>query len=224
MQLQLFRNWFTYNWFATEKMIGRKCNSGCIDKNEEMLIVSSKSQNVPTNVTIHSLKKNMPLNTLYFKCALKIICYYSIATTSQTPSPIERLLRCFWAQETTPFIVAFNHSKITRCSHCSSIWITWARPTTSLHVCHPLRNMNPRWLNPKKQSRTIQSLICMEVWRTSPFQIAPERVELVWWKGISLWLQSLQDPLDTKHNHFLSFPFPHILMSTRASLRCHSQG
>lgn len=133
--------------------------------------------------------KPFPMNTLYFKCTLQknvLILHCPLYL-----SPIGSLLRSFWGYETTAFIAAFNHSKIIKCSHCSFIWITWASPATSLHVCHPSRDMNPRWLNPKKQSRTIQSLICMKMWRTSLFHIAPKWLELVWWKGISLWLQSL---------------------------------
>lgn len=86
-----------------------------------------------------------------------------------------------------------------------------------LYMCIPHQ---ATWTRNNKTPRNNSAQVNLSfAWKCEEypfFQIAPERVELVWWIGIRLWLQSLQDPLDTKHNHLLSFPFPHILMPTRA--------
>ena len=121
------------------------------------------------------------------------------------------------------------HHRIISHKQRLSIWVTWAsRPFSSVHwagtafkhvtalnaaidrcvrITHHATRTR-KWLNPKE---TIQNN------SISYLHQRPKNLSLAncswesgdsWWIGISLWLQSLQDPLDTEHNRFLSFPLP----------------
>lgn len=96
--------------------------------------------------------------------------------------------------------------------HCSLL-IMLPLNKASLATCSPSHTDPKR----KKKKNRISF-----AW-TPHWEISLEIQGLVWWIEISIWLQALQDPLDTKHNHFLSPPHT-ILMSTCASPRCHSLG
>lgn len=101
---------------------------------------------------------------------------YSSSNNSTGKDVSSEYIPSFW------FLSDLNSAHISFFFFCTLYFKKYFLYLVCQPPCHPSSNMNLKWSPPApQQSRATQSLTSIKkVWRTSLFQIAPERVELGW--------------------------------------------
>lgn len=105
-------------------------------------------------------------------------------------------------------------------SYCT----TNVRPINNWGKFTQLLPYQATWSSNHGINELFWKLICMWAWATPLFETAPERLKMLWWMGIGLWLSSLQDPLSLHIITPFYCPSPTYWRPRAFPLRCNSRG